>query len=39
MKQGGHNKGKIATRIIAGILVTAMLLGSVATVLVFIFSK
>ena len=37
MKQG-HDKRKIMTRIIAGILVGGMLLGSVATVLMVIFN-
>lgn len=36
MKQ--HEKGKIATRILAGILVALMLLGSVGTLLYYIFA-
>lgn len=33
-----HNKGKIATKIMAGILVALMLLGSVGTLLYYIFA-
>ncbi len=34
----GHNKGKMAIRIMAGVLVALMLLGSVGTVLYYIFA-
>ena len=33
-----RNKGKIATRIIAGILAVAMLLGSIVSILYYIFT-
>lgn len=33
-----HNKGKIATKIMAGILVALMLLGTVGTLLYYIFA-
>ncbi len=36
MKQ--HDKGKIATRILAGVLAAFMILGSVGTVLYYIFA-
>lgn len=33
-----HDKGKIATRIIAGILAVGMLLGSIISILYYIFN-
>ncbi len=38
MAHNRHNKGKIAVRIMAGILVALMLLGSIGTVLYYIFA-